>query len=171
MEPATPGSGQNTVIDLFKEDQKFSAGHFTIFNARERENLHGHNFRVRVQISGQVGPNGMMADYGRFKDWIRQLCREWNEVFLLPRHSPFLKLEEGQGQVRAWFDGEELVFLKRDVLVLPVTNTTLEELSRLFAARLREKIQREKLSGVSSLTVWISSGDGQFASHLLEGME
>ncbi|EQD50251.1 hypothetical protein B1A_13514, partial [mine drainage metagenome] len=31
-------------VDLSKERMKFSAGHFTVFSASERENLHGHNF-------------------------------------------------------------------------------------------------------------------------------
>ena len=37
-------------IRLAKENMKFSAAHFTIFSASERERLHGHNFRVEVDI-------------------------------------------------------------------------------------------------------------------------
>ena len=37
---------QLTTIELSKEYLKFSAGHFTVFSATERERLHGHNFSV-----------------------------------------------------------------------------------------------------------------------------
>ena len=39
---------RTTTLELYKEEMKFSAGHFTIFSATERENLHGHNFSVYV---------------------------------------------------------------------------------------------------------------------------
>ena len=53
-------------IRLAKENMKFSAAHFTIFNASERERLHGHNFRVEVDIEARMLGNGMCFDYGIF---------------------------------------------------------------------------------------------------------
>ncbi len=50
---------QLTTIEVSKEYLKFSAAHFTIFSATERERLNGHNFRVSAKITEPVGPNGM----------------------------------------------------------------------------------------------------------------
>ena len=41
-------------IELSKEYLNFSAGHFTIFSATERENLHGHNFQVRGAVTAAI---------------------------------------------------------------------------------------------------------------------
>ena len=48
-----------TTIDILKEDIKFSAAHFTVFSATERERLHGHNFHVGLSVTAPVGSNGM----------------------------------------------------------------------------------------------------------------
>src|SRR5262245_19667496 len=114
-------------LELFKEDMKFSAGHFTIFSATERENLHGHNFRVHVAIDAEVLENGMCFDYGVYKQRIRDLCAAWDEVTLLPLHSPHLQIEEADGYIHAIFNGERIPFLRRDVLLLPIVNATVEE--------------------------------------------
>ena len=40
-----------TTINICKEALKFSGAHFTIFSATDRERLHGHNFRVRAEVT------------------------------------------------------------------------------------------------------------------------
>ncbi|KAJ1474389.1 hypothetical protein T484DRAFT_1832500 [Baffinella frigidus] len=39
-----------STIEIGKEDMKFSAAHFTVFSAKERERLHGHTHAVKVQV-------------------------------------------------------------------------------------------------------------------------
>ncbi len=43
-----------TVIEITKEALHFAAAHFTLFSATERENLHGHNFYVALEIEAEV---------------------------------------------------------------------------------------------------------------------
>ena len=158
-------SPQTTTIELFKEEMKFSAGHFTIFSAAERENLHGHNFTVYVAIEGTVNDNGMLADYGTYKRWVIGRCTAWNETFLLPGESPHLRVEHhDQGRVTAWFADEAIPFLARDVTVLPVKNVTLEELARLFGEGLIADERKLREDNVVGLTVKCASGPGQWAS-------
>ena len=75
-------------IRLAKQNMKFSAAHFTIFSATERERLHGHNFTVEVDIDARMLGNGMCFDYGIYKDRVVALCRELNEWTILPTRSP-----------------------------------------------------------------------------------
>jgi hypothetical protein len=51
-----------TRIDISKEYPNFSAGHFTMFSATERENLHGHNFQVRCSVTAPPGDDSMAFD-------------------------------------------------------------------------------------------------------------
>lgn len=155
---------RTTTIDLFKEAMKFSAGHFTIFSATERENMHGHNFNVHVSITANILENGMCFDYGIYKKIITDLCKQWNEIFLLPAKSKYLKIEQDEKYVYAFFDGEKIPFLKRDVLILPIENTTIEDLSELMLSKLTDKPEELEKYQVKEITVKIFSAPGQSAS-------
>ncbi|MFN8671673.1 MAG: 6-carboxytetrahydropterin synthase [Candidatus Sericytochromatia bacterium] len=154
---------KTTTIELFKEGMKFSAGHFTIFSETERENLHGHNFNVYVSITAEILENGMCFDYGIYKKRISKLCKEWNEVFILPTKSPYLQIEEDSSYIYALFNKEKIPFLKRDVLLLPIVNATLEEFSSLMIDKLiSDKSELEKFK-IKELVVKVFSGPGQCA--------
>ncbi len=157
-------TGQRTTIELFKEEMKFSAGHFTILSPTERERLHGHNFTVFVAITGIVDEGGLMGEYGAYKRFLFEACRSLNEYFLLPGLSPYLTIREEGEHLYALFNGEEIPFLKRDVQVLPVRNVTIEELARMFTERF---VGDERLVGeaVEALVVKVASGPGQFGSY------
>ena len=131
-----------TVIDLYKEDMKFSAGHFTIFSATERENLHGHNFRVKITLE----------------------CEMADEITILPGLSPFLRIETDDTYLYALFDHERITFLKRDVLVLPIINATVEEFARLILATLVQHVEANLIQGIHAVTSTVFSGPGQSAS-------
>ena len=164
-------SGRLTTIELFKENQKFSAGHFTIFSATERENLHGHNFTIYVALTGVVGDNGLMADYGQFKTQVSEMCHTWNETFLLPGLSPHLRIERTEDLLFAYYADEKIPFLPRDVTVLPVANVTIEELARLFGERLCADPDRLAELSVVGITVKCASGPGQWACWIWEPEE
>lgn len=157
---------RTTVIELAKEEMKFSAGHFTIFGAGDRENFHGHNFTVAVGIEGLVDDKaGMLSDYSEYKRWITARCRQWNETFMLPTLSPHLQVETtDDGKVLAKFGDETLQFLARDVTLMAAANITLEELSRLFGEGLIEDRERLERDRITAVTVKCSSGPGQSAS-------
>jgi len=148
-------------LELSKEDMKFSAGHFTIFSATERERLHGHNFAVQVSIEARMQDNGMGFDYGIYKRRIRELCEAWDEYFILPTLSPYLQISESGEYIEAFFNGERIPFLKRDVLLLPIVNATVEEFSHLFLQELmQDPLELESL-GIDGLLVKVFSGPGQ----------
>ena len=49
------GKRRWSTLEIGKEDMKFSAAHYTVFSATERERLHGHTHAVRVQFTGEGG--------------------------------------------------------------------------------------------------------------------
>lgn len=153
---------RQAAIDIAKEDMHFSAAHFTIFSARQRENLHGHDFFVAATASGPVGDDGLCFDYNALKSPLRTLCETLDETVLLPAHSPYLQLCEEDDQVTARFADERLTFLRRDVRVLPVRNITVEELAAWLVATLVADANILALP-IDALTVRVSSGPGQQA--------
>ena len=150
-----------TRIEIGKEYLSFSAGHFTVFSATERENLHGHNFQVRCAVTARVKEDGLAFDYALLKRVLKDLCDALDERVLLPELSPHLRLERQNGWVTAWFADERIPFLERDCLTLPIRNTTIEELSAMLLERLRA---RQELQGadIRAMEVGVSSGSGQW---------
>lgn len=160
----SPESPQISTLELHKEAMKFSAGHFTILSASERERLHGHNFTVYAAITGIVDEGGLLADYAIFKDLVLEICRSYNEYFLLPGRSPYLTIREEGEHLYALFNGETIPFLARDVLVLPIANVSVEELARLITGRIVAEIRPEHAGTILEIVTKVSSGPGQSGS-------
>lgn len=153
-----------TSIELAKEYLKFSAAHFTIFSATERERLHGHNFTVRAKITAPVDENGLCFRYSIFKQHLKKLCRSLDEYTLIAADSPHLTIEEQDEYYRVTFNGRDMLLLKTDTLLLPVKNTTVEELSRYLLDQLLADDTVVIDNNVKKLDITVSSGPGQSGS-------
>ena len=150
-------------IELSKEYQKFSAAHFTIFSATERERLHGHNYRVSVAIEAPVQDDGLVISYRVFKDKLKQLCEELDEYVHLPALSPYLHIERTGDCYKVGYNGESMLLLCSDTLVLPIRNTTLEE----YSYYILERLMADELINahhVRQIEVKVASGPGQWGS-------
>ncbi len=147
-----------TTLYIDKESHKFSAAHFTIFSATERERLHGHNYSVSAMITAPMGPNGFSADYNVYKRRLKALCDELDEYLVLPADSPHLDVAEDGDNWRVTFNGEEMRFLRSDTRVLPIVNATVEEMSHYLLRRLLEQCAGED---IAELQLCVASGPGQ----------
>ena len=149
---------QLATLYIDKESHKFSAAHYTIFSATERERLHGHNYSVSAMIAAPMGDNGFAADYNVYKNRIKTLCDELDEYMILPEHSPHQSIEEDGDNYRVRFNGEEMLFLKSDTLVLPIRNVTVEEFSRYLLQRLLALSSGDDLREIE---LCVASGPGK----------
>lgn len=153
-----------TTIEVNKEDMKFSAAHFTIFSATERERLHGHNFRVSMSISSPANRNGLAFSYKILKDKMRALCDELDEYTLLPANSPYMSITEQGLHYQAAFNGESLLFLKADCKLLPIPNTTVEAFADYLLARFLHDDDFVSRYDIAHVEMKVSSGPGQWGS-------
>ncbi|WP_345417566.1 6-pyruvoyl trahydropterin synthase family protein [Halioxenophilus aromaticivorans] len=148
-------------IRIAKEYLKFSAAHFTVFSATDRERLHGHNFTVSAEITAQVDSNGMTTNYRLYKDALQHCCEALDEYVLLPGESPYLDITQDNDQYLARFNGRTLVFPMEDTLVLPIRNTTVEEFSYYILQQLLVGKALGDNVDLWALSVSVSSGPGQ----------
>lgn len=153
-----------TTIHIDKESHKFSAAHFTVFSAIERERLHGHNFSVSARIVAPVDDNGLTGDYAVYKNQIRRLCDSLDEYTLIPSQSPYLTIAEEGDYYHVTHDSDTLVLLKSDTLVIPVRNTTVEDLSHYLLETLLEDREFLEAQDIREIEVMVSSGPGQTGS-------
>ena len=153
-----------TTIRLDKESIKFSAAHFTIFSAQQRERLHGHNFQVMAEIDAGVDDNGMCFNYAIFKQLLLQCCKELDEYLLLPEYSPFLQITEQGENYQVVFNGQSMTFLRSDTLLLPIKNSTVEEYSHYLLNRLLKLHTEFSQFDIRRIQIRVSSGPGQSGS-------
>lgn len=152
---------RSATVELHKDEFSFSAGHFTIFSATDREDLHGHNYQVGIKMDVTIDQNGLAFDYRVYKNKLLALCQRLDRRFLLPSQSPHLQLEDKGDMWFAHFNQEKIPFLKRDVLILPITNVTIEELSQWFLLQLTQDVLTLQKDSIHGITVSVFNGPGQ----------
>ena len=153
---------QYATVEISKEYLHFAAAHFTIFDATSRENLHGHNFHVALEVTAPVHEGGLTFDYNILKKAVKSLCDALDEQVLMPNRSPHLTIEQDGDYTVTVFDGERIPFLPRDLTLLPIRNVTVEELSTYLLHELTTQPQIRALD-IAAIKLRCSSGEGQWA--------
>lgn len=146
-------------IVLEKEDFKFSAAHFTLFPDGRAELLHGHNYRVRVELAGSsLSEEGLLVDIERFKKVLRERCAYLDSRTLLPAASDRLQWTRDGDAIEIACGERRYRFPADDVLLLPLVNTSME----LFARMLWEDLA-PSLAGsrIDALAVSVEESSGQ----------
>jgi 6-pyruvoyltetrahydropterin/6-carboxytetrahydropterin synthase len=150
-------------IDLEKEYFKFSAAHFLIFPDGSAERLHGHNYRVRVRLGAELSPYGLVLDFKAVKPVVRGICDRLDEHWLVPgEHSELRIAEERGGSVEISYRDRRYRAPREDVLVLPINNTSSENLATWFGRELLGELSRRFPDvRVTDLSVAVEETAGQ----------
>ena len=152
-------------LRLGKEDFKFSAAHFTVFGEGEAEALHGHNYRVSVELSGaDVDGLEFLVPAATAKRDVRSRCAELDEKILLPADCPHLELAGHGETVRATLGQRCYEFPSSEVVLLPLANVTVEALARLLWQRLADRWVSLR-DRVETVEVTVAETRGQGASY------
>jgi 6-pyruvoyltetrahydropterin/6-carboxytetrahydropterin synthase len=154
-------------LHLYKQNFKFSSAHFLIFDNKKAEMLHGHNYQVKVDIKvpdGGADDSGYFVDFNVFKKFIKQTLDEWDEHVLLPKKHKDMKIKENGPSLEVNFRDRFYVFPKNEVILLPVTNTSVEQLSQLLGQAFMKEFKKYK---VQKIRVTVEETRGQSASAVL----
>jgi len=147
------------VLRLAKEDFKFSVAHFTVFSPVVAEDLHGHNYRVRVEIAGGgLDQLGLLMDLRGVKAEIRRLCAELDSKTLLPERCELVRIAGAAGEVEVRYGSRVYRLPEAGVRVLPIRNTSIEELALYFWRRLAPALRG---GTASELAVEVEETAGQ----------
>ena len=122
----TESSASFFTISVRKQAFKFSCGHFTVLSALKREPLHGHDYFLSFELDYL---KNKFVDYNVFKNEVRLLCKELDEKVLIPTKSAHLKIKKNKKNIELSFKDDFFSLPSKDVLLLPIKNTTLEEIS------------------------------------------
>lgn len=127
---------------LAKEDFKFSCAHFTVFSADQAEPLHGHNYRVAVEIEGEeLDDLDFLVEFSPVKKHIRELCAALDESVLLAEECALHSIERRPGSVSVRYAERLYTIPEGEVRLLPLRNITVEGLARYLWTQLRSTVQ------------------------------
>lgn len=141
---------------------KFSSAHFITYGGK-CERLHGHNYRVLVEIEGELGVDKLVFDFTVLKRLTREVCQRLNHRFLLPLHNPHLKLTSSPDAWEICFQEKRYVFPRTDVIELPIDNSTAECLAEYICNELRQALAEYDTSRLHTIMVGVEEAPTQVA--------
>jgi 6-pyruvoyltetrahydropterin/6-carboxytetrahydropterin synthase len=84
----------------------------------------------------------MVLDFMFLKPLVKKVCDSIDHRMILPADNPWLELREEDGTIWAIHGADRFAFPKRDVIVLPIRNTSTERLAEWACGRIREELER-----------------------------
>jgi 6-pyruvoyltetrahydropterin/6-carboxytetrahydropterin synthase len=153
-------AGDESYVRLDKADFQFCAAHFCVFPG-EREPLHGHNYRVYLELGGPVDGLGYVAEFGWLKGIVRQLVATLDHRVLIADDCPELEVGVSAGQVDVRWRDDTWSFPEGDVICLPIKNTTAELLAGYLWTEICGRLQGQQ--PWQRLTVEVEETPGQRA--------
>lgn len=149
-------------VRVTKDYLVFSAAHFITFNGDVCERLHGHNWRVAVEVAGPLDANRYVVDFIALRDLTKAICDRLDHRMLLPANHPLIKVTDRGKSVKAVFDDREWVFPREDCVILPIANTTAELLAGWIAGELKPELAK-RAPNLTALRVEVEENFGQWA--------
>ena len=146
----------------------FSASHFITFGTPEKvEALHGHNFRIRAEVSGPLNPREYVVDFLIAFDSLKKICEMLSHKVLLPRDHPYITITAADLFVHVSMPPLQWTFPAEDTLTLPVRNTTTESLAeyitRFFRQLLEQASAFEMPPSQYKITIELEESPGMWA--------
>ncbi|MCS7167172.1 MAG: 6-carboxytetrahydropterin synthase [Gemmatales bacterium] len=130
-------------VRVEKEQFIFCAAHFITYEGDKCERLHGHNYRVAVEVTGPLDENAYVFDFIALKHLVRALTDELDHRMLVPMHNPYFRLEADEREVVLRYRERWWRFPREDCVLLPISNTTAELLAQYLARRIRERLAEQ----------------------------
>ena len=153
--------GEQYRVRVTKDHLVFSAAHFITYNGNICERLHGHNWRVAVEVAGPLDGTGTCSIFSSAAREAQQIVNELDHRMLLPLQHASIRVAESPAEVEVRFEGRRWVFPREDCILLPIENTTAERLAWWIGQRLRDVLN---LQGMTSLQVDVEENFGQWAT-------
>ncbi|MDR0338417.1 MAG: 6-carboxytetrahydropterin synthase [Planctomycetaceae bacterium] len=146
----------------------FSASHFITFGDPEKvEALHGHNFRLKAEISGPMNCRAYVVDFVIAYDALKRICETLSHKVLLARDHPYIKIKTVDDLVKVTMPPLSWSFPKEDTLILPIKNTTTESLAEYIATVYRQSLESDSAFEYPSfqylITIELEESPGMWA--------
>ncbi|MEZ6074452.1 MAG: 6-carboxytetrahydropterin synthase [Pirellulaceae bacterium] len=149
-------------VSLQKEQLVFSAAHFITFAGDVCECLHGHNYGVKAEVAGPLDENQYVIDFIAFRDTLADVVKQLDHQVLLPTTHPLIDVREDEVEVIVNFRHKRWAFPREDCMLLPIANTTAEQIAWWVAGQVRDILKPKLGNSIHWLEVAIDENHGQW---------
>lgn len=149
-------------VDVTKEQFTFSAAHFITFAKDICERIHGHNYGVRASVEGPLDENRYVVDFIALRDAVLVETTQMDHHVILPSDHAEIKITSDDRETTATFRDRRWVFPNEDCVILPVINTTAEEIARVIAERVIKKTKEKFGEHLNWIEVAVDENNGQW---------
>ncbi len=149
-------------VDVTKEQFVFSAAHFITFASDICERIHGHNYGVRASVGGPLDENRYVVDFIALRDAVLHETQALDHHVILPDSHAEIRVVSDDKETTATFRDRRWVFPNEDCVILPVINTTAEEIARVIAERVIERTREQFGESIEWLEVAVHENHGQW---------
>lgn len=155
---------KRTAFKVFvtKDYLKFSSAHFIAYRGF-RETLHGHNYRLSVEVEGTLGPDGYVVDFGIVKKAAREICGRLDGKTIVPMESDCVSIESDDRHVVMITESGRFSLPRGDCVLLPLVHSSVEELARYLAGEICQQLAADGIAGISAIQVGVEETTGQAA--------
>ena len=150
-------------VRVVKDSLVFSAAHFITYAGGLCERLHGHNYRVEVEVCGPLDENHYVVDFIALRDAMARIALSLDHHVILPTESRLIRVLKGEHETTATFENRRWVFPNEDCVHLSLPNTTAELLGKYIAERLLAELNERGHPTPEQLTVRVEENFGQWA--------
>ncbi len=148
-----PSKTSTSSIGLHKFSNHFSASHL-LLTEDFSEGLHGHNYYVEVELFGETNSDGLIYDFLRLDEIIREILSQWDHYTLIPSQNENINITEVGGNLEIRARKRFYSIPRSEVKLLECQNVTAEYLARSVALQLKEKLLSLKSTkGITELRV------------------
>lgn len=152
---------QSFSVDVTKDHLVFSAAHFITIGESLCERLHGHNWRVAAHVEGPLDENRYVFDFIALRDALQQQVDRLDHRMLVALHHPKIAVETDEREVHLQFADRRWVFPRDECVLLPIEQTTAEQLAEWLGKQLMNALDLQQLT---SLTIKVEENFGQWAN-------
>lgn len=149
-------------VEVAKEAFTFAAAHFITFAGDICERIHGHNYGVRVTVEGPLDENRYVVDFIALRDAVLEITGGLDHHVLLPTDHKEILISTDATETTARFRDRRWVFPNEDCVMLPVVNTTAEEIARVIAEKVRQQTAEKFGGAISWIEVAVDENHGQW---------
>lgn len=153
-------------VRVEKDYLVFCSGHFITYDGDHCERIHGHNYRVAVEIEDDLDRNDYVFDFIALKDITRAIVDELDHRMLLPtRNDRITLVDDGPRNIKAVYGDRYWSFPRDECVLLPIANTTAELLAEYIGDRLLGTFAARGTAVPRVLSIEVEESFGQRARH------
>ena len=159
-------SSEQFRVRVTKDHLVFSAGHFITIETPGGEiceRLHGHNWRVAVEVAGPLDRNQYVFDFIALRDNLQKIVDRLDHRMLLPTKHPNICLRFGPQETEVHYHDRRWVFPYDECVLLPIEQTTAELIAKWIGITLDLGLAAQGWPKLPSLRIEVEENFGQWA--------